>query len=147
MARPYYEHIKRLSEGEFPHLQELAHWMEVTTCPMKWDWIKQDEKQIRERRASRINLAIVDYPLGNPDSGAEAGTPTVTRVQTFDSLAEALKRGPAPDTTRLYVVEDLSRDLVEMLGSELAIDPLFFREHINDFLVSCHTLSRCQRPS
>jgi len=36
--------------------------------------------------------------------------------------------------TRLFIVEDLSRDVIEALGSTYDIDPLFFRSHINDYL-------------
>jgi hypothetical protein len=34
---------------------------------------------------------------------------------------------------RLYVVEDLSRDVIEVLGSGLGIEPSFFRAHIVDY--------------
>lgn len=33
----------------------------------------------------------------------------------------------------LYVVEDLSRDVIEVLGSNLSIEPSFFRAHIVDY--------------
>ncbi|EKD20377.1 hypothetical protein MBM_01059 [Drepanopeziza brunnea f. sp. 'multigermtubi' MB_m1] len=34
---------------------------------------------------------------------------------------------------QLYVVEDLSRDVIEALGSKFDIEPAFFREHIVDY--------------
>ncbi|KAF2429254.1 hypothetical protein EJ08DRAFT_698396 [Tothia fuscella] len=34
---------------------------------------------------------------------------------------------------RLFVVEDLSRRVIEALGAKFDIDPSFFREHINDY--------------
>ena len=34
---------------------------------------------------------------------------------------------------RLYVVEDLSKDVIEVLGSGLGIEPSFFRAHIVDY--------------
>jgi hypothetical protein len=34
---------------------------------------------------------------------------------------------------RLFVVEDLSRDVIELLGAHLDIEPAFFREHIVDY--------------
>lgn len=33
---------------------------------------------------------------------------------------------------KLYVVEDLSREVIELFGSKFEIDPAFFREHIMD---------------
>ncbi|KAL8850303.1 MAG: hypothetical protein Q9221_004718 [Calogaya cf. arnoldii] len=35
--------------------------------------------------------------------------------------------------SRLFVVEDLSRDVIETLGLHLDIDPMFFRGHISDY--------------
>lgn len=35
--------------------------------------------------------------------------------------------------TRLFVVEDLSRNVIEALGNHFKIDPSFFREHIVDY--------------
>jgi hypothetical protein len=52
---------------------------------------------------------------------------------------EALKTELETETTgrniqlRLYVVEDLSRDVIELLGYHLGIEPDFFREHIVDY--------------
>ncbi|RFU34682.1 hypothetical protein B7463_g1654, partial [Scytalidium lignicola] len=34
---------------------------------------------------------------------------------------------------RLFIVEDLSRDVIEILGAHLDIEPTFFREHIVDY--------------
>lgn len=35
---------------------------------------------------------------------------------------------------KLFVVEDLSREVIETLGSQFDIDPSFFREHIVDYV-------------
>ncbi len=58
--------------------------------------------------------------------------------KTFDS-SEALKPDFGPTARnrdlqfRLYVVEDLSRDVIEVLGSGLNIEPSLFRAHIADY--------------
>lgn len=44
--------------------------------------------------------------------------------ETFRGEVEALEG-------RILLIEDLSRDIVELLGSELAIDPLFFALHLH----------------
>lgn len=52
-------------------------------------------------------------------------------------LKTALEKSPQSNDkvqTRLLIVEDLSRDVVEMLGSFYDVDPLFFLSHINDYL-------------
>ena len=49
------------------------------------------------------------------------------------SLETSLPSAEKP-AIRLVVAEDLSRDLVELLGSTYDIDPLFFLSHISDYL-------------
>jgi hypothetical protein len=54
-----------------------------------------------------------------------------------DDLRRAIKKARNPELGvkfSLFVVEDLSRDVIETLGSELAIDPRFFRAHITDYV-------------
>jgi hypothetical protein len=66
-----------------------------------------------------------------------AGIVTRGDCKTIAELSTALQ--PPLDTTanleaRLYVVEDLSSDVIELLGAEYDIDPLFFRGQISDYL-------------
>lgn len=124
VKRPYLSHIKAVSSA-WPHLRYLADWMEVTTAPAKWKLIKDKEAIIRPERASRTKVAVVDFSPG-------AGTQVQTITQS-DQLATKLREHTAEDVSRLYIVEDLSRDVIEVLGSELDIDPLFFREQISDY--------------
>lgn len=35
---------------------------------------------------------------------------------------------------RLFVIEDLSADVIEALGARFDVDPLFFRGHISDYM-------------
>ena len=67
------------------------------------------------------------------DPGLEV---SVKKIDQTSKLGDALhehSQSVADDKTRLYVVEDLSRDVVEVLGEKLGIDPLFFREYISDY--------------
>lgn len=104
--------------------------MEVTTSPNKWQLIKDLQpaqlSSIRRERARRTNVASVDFISGQP-------APIISYMNTPESLAQCLDQQAVPGASRLYIVEDLSRDVIEHLGSKLDIDPLFFREHINDF--------------
>lgn len=52
----------------------------------------------------------------------------VTRDPTGEQLRESLRR--KSDGTRLIIVEDLSRDVVGVLGTEYDLDYEFFEEHI-----------------
>ncbi|KAI0386594.1 hypothetical protein F5Y04DRAFT_241833 [Hypomontagnella monticulosa] len=127
--RPYLKHIKSLSKA-WPHLHYLAEWMEVSTSPTKWQLIRglahQDLKKLRDSRASRTKVAVVDFV-------SVQKTPDVKHIIDPGRLAECLNETATPNATRLYIVEDLSRDVIEHLGSKLDIDPQFFREHINDY--------------
>ncbi|KAI0164214.1 hypothetical protein GGR52DRAFT_110525 [Hypoxylon sp. FL1284] len=126
---PYLAHIKSLQIA-WPHLRHLKQWMEVTTAPEKWQLLKmyktEKRNEIRQERARRTNIAALDFVPGMP-------APKEQRIKSRDSLGNHLDTPVPEGATRLYVVEDLSRDVVELLGSKLDIDPLFFREHINDY--------------
>ncbi|KAI0123836.1 hypothetical protein BJ170DRAFT_599032 [Xylariales sp. AK1849] len=117
-------HVKSLCSG-WPHLRYLVHWMQVTTSPLKWKQIKQIDSAFRNERASRTKVAVVDF--------AEGQETKIQIITNISALAQVLD-GPSPDThNRLYIVEDLSRDVIEQLGWKLDIDPLFFREQISDY--------------
>ncbi|KAI2606089.1 uncharacterized protein GGS25DRAFT_515107 [Hypoxylon fragiforme] len=104
--------------------------MEVTTSPTKWQLIRGlpsgKREGIRNERARRTKIAAIDFVKGQ-------SVPTIQHINSPDGLADCLDQPAVPGASRLYVVEDLSRDVVEHLGSKLDIDPLFFREHINDY--------------
>jgi hypothetical protein len=63
----------------------------------------------------------------------------VDEFRTSDTLSQALNQ-PLDDKNvqlRLYVVEDLSRDFIELLGNKYDIDPAF-RSHIVDTMSGIH---------
>lgn len=124
MAYPYLVYIKSL-EKTWPELRFLRNWMEVTTTPLKWTAIKEHQEIIRRNRAGRTKVAVIDF-------SKESIAVHPEDIENVTDLRQSLReKNP---THRLYVVEDLSRDVVEILGSELDIDPLFFREHISDYM-------------
>ncbi|KAH7025914.1 uncharacterized protein B0I36DRAFT_351856 [Microdochium trichocladiopsis] len=128
---PYLSHIKKIQLA-FPHLRYLSNWMEVTTAPAKWDLLKDLDNldEIRDERAHRVRAAAVDF--------APSAEPSIRRINDLESLDGALsdQKALAANVHRLYVVEDLSREVIERLGFQLDIDPLFFREQISDYLWS-----------
>lgn len=126
---PYLSRLKTLQTA-WPHLRHLRQWMEVTTSPDKWQLLKllspERLSNVRYERARRTNVAVLDFIPNKP-------APSDQRIKSRDELERHLDTPVAKDATRLYVVEDLSRDVIELLGFKLDIDPLFFREHINDY--------------
>ncbi|KAK3632799.1 hypothetical protein LTR56_016122 [Elasticomyces elasticus] len=120
--RPYLDFIKNVARS-MPHIEYLAHWMEVTCAPPKWKFI-QDYPQGREQRAQKCKACVLDFVQDAP--------PIKRMFEHVPELAEAV--GTKAPQDRLIIVEDLSRDLVELLGSTYDIDPIFFRTHIGDCL-------------
>lgn len=123
----YLQYVKHLSKS-LPHLEYLAHWMEVTAAPPKWKFLRQYPVK-REERAKRTKVCVIDYERGSPP-----------HAQQFDSTDRLLNKLRTSETqndepqVRLLVIEDLSRDLVAGLGEHYDIDPLFFVSHIGDYL-------------
>jgi hypothetical protein len=77
----------------------------------------------REARASKTNVTRLDY--------LKSGSVTEENCTTPEKLIEELNKDAGECQIRLFVVEDLSRDVIEALGDNLDIEPVFFREHIH----------------
>lgn len=107
--------------------------MEVGTSPLRWtDFrIGKRTQAEREERISRTKVTRLDYL----HSGAIVSTSCTNPNQLREALREqSVAANPADQRTfRLFVVEDLSRDVIELLGSHLDIEPAFFREQIFDY--------------
>lgn len=111
---------------KFKHLEYLALWMLVGCAPPKWRFLKYEPKS-RQERIARTNICAVDYNEGTDP--VQSRCTTTRELQVF---LEAAK--PQQPEIRLVIVEDLSRDVVEILGAHYDIDPLFFVSHIGDYL-------------
>ncbi|KAI1127487.1 hypothetical protein F5Y10DRAFT_242599 [Nemania abortiva] len=136
---PYLARVKRLSEAGWIHLRLLVDFMSIGAAPQRWDdlnpvperdWTDSFEikKRIeaREMCIKKTNVSVLDYYS------------TEVRRTRFTS-AQALRDGLDSRITdddlkfKLYVVEDLSRDVIDMLGQKFGIEPDFFRAHIVDY--------------
>lgn len=72
---------------------------------------------------------MLEYPK-------QTGEVVKTDINNAETLKEYLSE-PRNDPSvklRLFVVEDLSREVIEALGSKFDIDPSFFREHLVDYV-------------
>jgi hypothetical protein len=107
----------------WPHLNYLADFMEVSTTPLRWKFLRGNEAE-RSERLHRTNVAILDFPSSE--------RPIRRNVTTDGELKKCLNDKSIKTPVRLIVV-DLSRQVVEILGSKFDIDPAFFREHINHY--------------
>jgi hypothetical protein len=123
---PYLNHVKALSIA-WPPLRYLADFMEVGTTPLRWKSLRTNPRE-REDRLTRTNVAILDISK----SGERINGPT--KCRSTKELEDSLAQVPSEkSSTRIIIVEDLSRSVVELLGAKFDIDPHFFREHIDDY--------------
>lgn len=116
--------------------------MEVSTIPVRWEELKTEApgkgiNEDRQARASRTNVMRLDY--------LKSGGVTEKNCTTAEELIEELNRDAEECQLSLFVVEDLSRDVIEALGDNLDIEPAFFREHIVDY-AWCNIRDRWQDP-
>ncbi|CAJ2506353.1 Uu.00g004830.m01.CDS01 [Anthostomella pinea] len=120
--QPYLKYVREAS-ADWPHLRLLADFMEVGTVPQRWKDIRPEEPKPKPEP-----VRVLDY-----DDTSEV---KMKEIHSADRLRQSLRDGLSPGAAvkfRLYVVHDLSRDVIEALGQELNIDADFFRSHIVDY--------------
>ncbi|KAF2964995.1 hypothetical protein GQX73_g8565 [Xylaria multiplex] len=133
---PYLSQVKRLSEAGWTHLRLLVDFMSIGTVPQRWKDLDtnlllspkevSDRQAEREERIERTNVSVLDY------YATEVKRVKLTSAQALrDSLGNQTENNSPK--FRLYVVEDLSRDVIEILGQKFGIEPDFFRAHIVDY--------------
>ncbi|KAI0486679.1 hypothetical protein F4859DRAFT_466507 [Xylaria cf. heliscus] len=140
---PYLDWVRKLSESGWIHLRPLADFMFVGASPQRWGDLDPDRgsdqgkeeltsggeitrrKDERGRRVTKTHVCVLDYYRDE------------VQKETFTSardLETGLDKPIAEEVEfRLYVVEDLSRDVIELFGQKYKIEPDFFRAHIMDF--------------
>ena len=102
--------------------------MEVTCAPPKWKFIKQHPTN-REERARRCRAAVLDFSTEQISKRVDCDDP-----QSLTNALGAVSPNSQGVKTRVIIVEDLSRDVVEILGAHYDIDPHFFMSHLYDYL-------------
>ncbi|RYP70524.1 hypothetical protein DL769_004938 [Monosporascus sp. CRB-8-3] len=134
--RPYLAYVRQLSQQGWIHLRLLADFMQIGTHPQRWKDLnpeklsgekRKEAEKDRKRRAEKAEATILDYYV---DKVKKTGP-----IQSATELRKELDRGITGDDIRfrLYVVEDLSREVIEALGQKLKIEPDVFRSHIVDY--------------
>ncbi|CAN8098352.1 unnamed protein product [Discula destructiva] len=138
-AGAYLEHVKSLVT-HWPHLQLLVDFMDVGTTPVRWNssipgGYPEDNKlrdTERRERMSRTRVSVLEYPV---EAGHEVTRTDFAESSTLRAYMKSLDDDQ--NTTiklRLFVVEDISRDVIEILGRYYDVDPSFFREHLLDYV-------------
>ncbi|KAF2760029.1 hypothetical protein EJ05DRAFT_319687 [Pseudovirgaria hyperparasitica] len=132
----YIKQVKKLST-RWPHLRLLADFMEIGTTPLQWPDLRM-KVDSRIERWRRVKIARLDYL----NDGVR---PVRTDYVDTKSLHSGLRETDLASGMRLYVVEDLSRDVIEALGCKYRVEPEFFREHMLDY-AWCNVRDRWAHP-
>jgi hypothetical protein len=106
---PYHSYVHDLSE-RWPNLQHLDRFM-------------SDQKK-HSRNMSETHVTIIDI------------TERAQIVSEFTSaldLSTFLDDSPQKGCSRLLLVEDISYDFIEYLGSQFEVDPAVFASHVYGF--------------
>lgn len=81
---------------------------------------------------ARTRVSLLEYPM---DDGKPITRKDFMDSSEMDKHIESLKdKDDSSVKLRLFVVEDLSREVIETLGGHYDVDPSFFREHIVDYV-------------
>lgn len=128
----YLTFVKQASKNKWIHLRLLADFMQIGRIPRDWGQPLVSNKLEQQERWSRASISALEYSQGGVKM-----IPIASRKSKgldIGTLRTKLNSGYSPDASfRLYVVEDLSRNVIEALGTEFNIDPDFFRAHIVDY--------------
>ncbi|KAL8662109.1 MAG: hypothetical protein Q9202_005001 [Teloschistes flavicans] len=122
---PYLDYIDRLTDHGWSHLRYLADFMRITTSPPMWRFLSQAETAERASRIKVAMLVIHTHATERYD---------ITDLDHLKHILEIKDKDHHDVIARLFVVEDLSRDLIEAFGSHLDVDPTFFGGHISDYI-------------
>jgi len=96
---------------------------------LRWKFIKE-KPQNRQERVDRTNVACIDF-LADGHIGKKIFNDAQELKDCLNCTDQ--QRDDSLIRFRLFVVEDLSRTVIEAFGAKFDIDPSFFREHIVDY--------------
>lgn len=111
------------------HSKEVSGVCSATSAYRNTDDIDYQLDRDVAYRHEKVHVCLLQY-------GQDRKQPvTEKRFMDARQLTNALEGLSAKSATKLnlIVVEDLSRNVIEVLGSHFDIDPSFFRQHLADY--------------
>jgi hypothetical protein len=117
MMTSYFEYVSSLASS-FPRLQLLADYMSPHIKINKY----HSDNNVNQR-LHKVDVTVI-----------ELGNCPVTKL-SFDNLLELsayINTKRPPKTIRVILVEDVSADIIELLGSNFCLDPRFFENQVRD---------------
>lgn len=123
--------VKQASKSKWIHLRLLADFMQIGRIPRDWENELIPEDQ--ERRWTRTKICVMEYFSDTVKKRFIMPKLKEKGLETEELRRELHKGNSKEALFRLYVVEDLSRNVIEALGTEFGIEPDVFRAHIVDY--------------
>lgn len=123
---PYQRYLTSLL-GTHPHLQVLEQFIDEKD----WDrWRRAGHPKDCGLTKFNVVVADIEHFAGHVPTGIQ---PSGLQTSQHD-LEEYLAHHPVngADSLRMYLIEDLSRDVIEYFGSRFNLDPNFFESHLRD---------------
>jgi len=126
---PYHEKMKKL-------LSRSRSYEDLKSLVARTEGLIDPESPMREEylttKRTKTNVTIVEHMPNTKPTFISVDKVEGLRIALSDEgTASQSPLGTAQPTMRLYIVEDLSTDVVELLGSRYNIDPLFFSTQYN----------------
>ena len=100
--------------------------MKVTATPPKQRFLNEQDKR---EKASRTKVSMLTF-----EPNAVIHRDDFLNVNELYFALNGAQNDHNDIHARLFIVEDLSRDVIEALGARFDVDPLFFRGHISDYM-------------
>ena len=119
------KYLESLGRG-WPHILYLADFMKVTTAPPKQKFLNDQDKI---ERASRTKVVMLTFEPDTPVHRVD-----YSNISDLSTALNGLREARNDAHARLFVIEDLSRDVIEAVGARFDVDSLFFRGHISDYM-------------
>jgi Mg2+ and Co2+ transporter CorA len=102
--------------------------MEVGTTPLRWKEIHKTPNHYE--RIHRTKVTYIEYESAIASKPLEINTSGALK-ELLHSLTYEHDKEPQ---MRLFIVEDLSQQVIESFGARFDIDPMCFREHVDDYV-------------
>lgn len=125
----YLTFVKQASKSHWIHLRLLADFRQIGKIPRNWTEDRQAHKK-------RVKIRVLEYFQDNRQAEAthSIDASKCRPGHEIEDLTTQLRTNISDGAYfRLYVIEDLSSDVIEVLGNELEIEPDLFRAHIVDY--------------
>ncbi|KAG7405838.1 hypothetical protein Forpe1208_v014464 [Fusarium oxysporum f. sp. rapae] len=122
---PYQTYLTGLL-GTHPHLQVLEHFIDED------DWENwRVHGHPKDHGLTKFDVIVLDIEP-SPGSSTTASLSTSPHLESGEAVKRYTERHRLkdPGSLRLFLAEDLSRDLIEYFGSKYGLDPNFFEGHL-----------------